>query len=134
MIASANDGKHPRSVDMRDRLGHLIESLLDVARNDEDVACVAEVEFFVNIDPSVEPITVVESRDAAHSLRTEARSRPVGCGRVEGSAHKGGLVVANLANVFAIGRLHKGVDAGESRLMTPAKERDIAVDNGSRSF
>ena len=114
---------------MRHRLGHLVEGLLDIAGDDEDVAGVAEIELLVDVDAAVEPISVIERRDAPHRLRAEARARPVGRRRIERRADKGCLEVADLADVLAIGRLHEGVDAGEGRLMAAAEQRDVAVDD-----
>ena len=78
VVAAADDGKHAGGVDVRHSLGHLVEGLLDIAGDDEDVAGVAEIELFVNIDAAIEPISVIERGDAPHRLRAEARSRPVG--------------------------------------------------------
>ena len=61
VIAAADDRKHTRGIDVRDGLRHLIEGFFDVARNDENVARIAEVELLVDVDAAVEPIAVVES-------------------------------------------------------------------------
>ena len=73
---------------MRDGLGHLVESLLDIAGNDEDVAGIAKIELLENIDATVEPVAVVERGDAPHRLRSEPRSRTVGGGRSKGAPTK----------------------------------------------
>ena len=52
----------------------------------------------------------------------------------EWRADKRRFVVADLADVLAIGRLHKRVDAGKSRLMAATEQRDIAVDDEVRGF
>src|SRR6185437_6859104 len=88
----------------------------------------------VDVDAAVEPIAVVERRDAPHRLRAEARARPVGGRRIERRADEGSFELADLADVLAIGRLHEGVDAGESRLVAAAEQRDVAVDDRVGGF
>jgi hypothetical protein len=134
VVAAADDRKDAGRVDVRDGLGDLVEGLLDVSRDDENIACVAEVEFLIKVHTPVEPIAVVKCGDAAHGLRPEARARPVGRRGIEGDADESCFVVADLADVFAIGRLHEGIDAGEGWLMAAAEQRDIAIDHGVRCF
>ena len=134
MVAAADDGKYTRRVDMRDGLGDLVEGLLDIAGNDEDVAGVAKIELLIDVDAAVEPIAVIERRDAPHRLRAKAGAGAVGGGGIERRADEGRLEVADLADVLAIGRLHEGVDAGEGRLMAAAEQRDVAIDDGVGGF
>src|SRR5258708_6968284 len=114
---------------MRDRLGHLIEGLLDVAGDDEDVADVAEIELLVEIDTAVDRIAVVKRGNAPDRLRTETGARPIGRRRVERHADEGRLELADRADVLAIGRLHEGVDPGEGGLMAPAEAGDRPIDD-----
>jgi hypothetical protein len=123
VVAAAYDGKYARRIDMRHRFGHLIEGLLDIAGYNENVSGIAEIELLEEVHPSVEPVSVVESRNAAYRLGAETRSRPVRGGRVERSADEGSLVVADLSDVLAVGRLHESVDPGEGRLMAAAEQR-----------
>jgi hypothetical protein len=119
---------------VRDRLGDLVESLLDVAGNHEDVADVAEIELLVDVDRAIDRIAVIERGDAPHRLRSEARARPEGGRGVEGHADEGCLVSADPAHVLAVGRFHEGVDAGEGGLMASAEAGDGPVGHRPRGF
>jgi hypothetical protein len=134
VVAAADDRKHARGKDMGNRLGDLVEGLFDVAGDDENVAGIAQVEFLVDVDAAVEPVAVIERRDAPHRLRSKARSGPISGRRIERRADKGRLEVADLADVLAIGGLHEGIDAGKGRLMAAAEQRDVAVDHRTGGF
>src|SRR6266851_10246661 len=114
---------------MRDRLGHLIEGLLDVAGDDEDVADVAEIELLVEIDAAIDGIAVIERGNPPHRLRAETRARPIRRRRVERHADEGRLEIADRADILAIGRLHEGVDPREGGLMAAAEAGDRSIDD-----
>src|SRR5690348_10312373 len=64
VIAAADDGKYSGRIDMRDGLRHLIEGLLDIAGDDKNIAGVTQIQLFVDVHPAVEPVSVIESRNA----------------------------------------------------------------------
>ena len=80
--------------------------------------------------PSSKAVRTVKGRDLSHALRPETGARPVGRAGVVGRPEHGHVVVAAAADVFAVGRLQEGVDAGVVRQLTPAEGRDPLVDDG----
>ena len=77
VIATADDRKYTGRIDVGDRFRDLTERLFDVPGNNENVPGIAEVEFLVEVDPSVKPVTVIECGNSADCLRTKPRARPV---------------------------------------------------------
>ena len=79
MIAAADDREHTGRVNVRNRFCYLIEGLFDVSGDNENVSRITEIEFLVNIDAAIEPVSVIERRDAPYGLRPETGARPVRC-------------------------------------------------------
>src|SRR3954451_2322169 len=106
MIAAADDWKYAGRIDVGDRLRDLAERLFNVPGDNENVPGIAEVEFLIEVDPSVEPVTIIECGNSTDCLRTKPRAGPVcRCG-IEWCTDKRGFVLADLANVLAVGGLH----------------------------
>ena len=118
MIPTADDGKYTRCVDVGDCFCDLTERLFDVPRDNENVAGIAEVEFLIEVNASVKPVTIIECGDTANCLRTKTCARPISRGGVKWCTDKCGFVLADLSNVLTIRRLHESVYAGECGLMT----------------
>src|SRR5579885_3519871 len=87
-----------------------------------------------SIDGAVDGVAVIERRDAPHRLRSEPRARAEGGRGVEGHAHEGGLVPADLPDVLAVRRLHEGINPREGGLMTAAEAGDGPIDHGVRGL
>lgn len=129
VIASADDREDARRIDVRYGLGDLIESLFDVARNDKDVAGIAEVQLLVDVNAAIEPVTVIESGDPPNGLGPKPGAWSISGRRIERRADECGFVLTNLADVLALGDFHESIDAGEGRLVAAAEQRDAAVDH-----
>ena len=117
-------GSAPDENDMRDAARDLVEALLEIGRDGEDVAGVAQRHLLAQIDAELVIVGRVERRDAADALRPEARAGAVGGAAVERDADDRGVVLADVADVLDIGRLEEGVDAGEVRQLAAREGRD----------
>ncbi len=127
MVAAQDDGEDPLADDPRDGPVDLVEALLDVGRDDEDVAEVDEVELLLEVHGHVDRVRIVESRDTSDRLRAEAAPGAIGRSHVEGGAENSHLVLADLVDVFEVGGLPKRVDPGERRLLPAGEGRDRPV-------
>ena len=112
---------------MGDAAGDLVEALLEIGRNGEHVAGVAQRHLLAQIDAELVIVGRVERRDAADALRSEARAGPIGGAGIERNADHRGVVFADVAHVLHIGRLEERVDAGEMRQLAAREGRDGPV-------
>ena len=105
----------------------LIERLLDVRRDHEDVAGVAEVQLLDEVDAHVGVVAVVQRGDPPDRLRPEPAAGAIGGAHVERRADDRDVVLADVPDVLAVVGLEEGVDAGERRLRPAREGRDRAV-------
>ena len=82
--------------------GDLVEGLLDIGRNREDVARVAEAHLLAQIDPHLVIIGRVERRDLADALRAETRAGAIGGAAIEGRAEHGRVIEPDLGDVLGV--------------------------------
>ena len=120
-------GSAPDEKTWRDAAGDLVEALLEIGRDGEDVAGVAERHLLAQVDAELVVVGRVERRDAADALRPEAGAGPVGGAAVERDADDRRVILADVADVLDIGRLQEGVDAGEMRQLAAREGRDRLV-------
>jgi hypothetical protein len=121
MITATDYWEYARSVDVGNCFCDLTERFFNVPGYDENVSGIAEVEFLIEVNPSVKPVTVIECRDPTDCLRAKARAGAVCRSGVKWGTNKRGLVPADLANILTVRRLHKSINTGESWLV-PATE------------
>ncbi len=94
-------GSVPLRENVRHGFGDLVVALGDVGRA-EHIADVAHLERLAQIHAQLEIIGRVERRDAADSLRPEARAGAIGGPDVERHAQKRDIVFADFAHVLEI--------------------------------
>ena len=129
VIAAEHDRKGAARVDVTDGLADLVERLLDVRRDSEDVADVADRDRLAQVDAELEAVRTVERRDLADALGTEARARAVRGAAVVRGAEDRYVVRAALAHILQVGGLEEGVDAGEVGQLAAAERRDRPIDD-----
>src|SRR6476660_4115433 len=74
----------------------------------------------------LDTILLIERRDSTHTLRTEAIPRSKGRRNVEGNAHTGDVVFADLVNVLEIGCPEESIDARPMRQATALKAAELS--------
>ena len=114
---------------MPDRLGDLVERLLDVARDGEDVAKVSDGDRFPQVDAELETVRPIQRGDLADALGTETGSRPVGGAPVEGDTEHCHVVLAAAVDVLDVRCLEEGGDTSEVRQLTTGEGGDPPVDD-----
>src|ERR1700733_11165292 len=115
---------------MRHAFSDLIVTLGNVGGT-KNVADIAHLERFAQIHAQLEIVSGVQRRDAADSLRAEARTGAVGGADVERHADKGDIVFAHFADVFQVRRFEERVDAGPVRQLATLETTDLGfVFNG----
>jgi hypothetical protein len=112
---------------MADGAADLVEGLLEVRRNGEHVARIAQRHLLAQVDGHLVVVGRVERRDLAHPLRPEPRAGAIGGAPVEGDAQHGGVVILHLRHVLGVGRLEEGVDPCVMRQLAPREGRDRLV-------
>nr|WP_197946047.1 hypothetical protein [Phytohabitans suffuscus] len=133
VVAAEHHRERARGVDVTDRLGDLVERLLDVRRDGEDVAEVRDRDRLAQVDAELEGVRAVQRGDLADALRAEAGARAVRGAAVEGRAEHRHVVLAAAAHVLQVGRLEERVDAGEVRQLAAAERGDATVHDGVRA-
>ena len=134
MVTADDDGKRSRVENVRDPQIDLVERLLDVGRDDKDVAGVADRDFLEQVHAKVGAVGVVESRDAAHRLGAEPGPGAIRRPYVEWCAHHADVELADVADVLHVRRLQECVYTGEHRIQPAGEQRDVAVIDGPRRF
>ena len=127
MVAAQHHRQRAGGEDMRDAARDLVEALLQIGRDGEHVAGVAQCHLLAQIDAELVIVRIVERRDAPDALRPEARAGTVGRAGIERDADHGGVVFADVADVLDVGRLEKRIDAGEVRQLAARESRDRLV-------
>ena len=129
VIAAEHDREGAARVDVTDGLADLVEGLLDVRRDGEDVADVADGDRLAQVDAELERVRTVERGDLADALGTEARARAVRGAAVVRGAEDRYVVRAALAHILEVGGLEEGVDAREVGQLAAAERRDRPIDD-----
>ena len=127
MVAAEHHRQRAGGEDVADAAGDLVEALLQVGRDGEHVARVAQRHLLAQIDAHLVIIGRVERGNAPDALRAEARAGAIGGAAVEGNADDRRVIFADIADILDIGRLQKRVDAGEMRQLAAREGGDGLV-------
>src|SRR6266478_2843601 len=123
MVAAEHQRQRARREHMGDAPGYLVEALLQISRDREYVAGIAQRHLLAQVDAELVVVRRVERRDAANALRSEASPGPIGRAGIERDADQRRIILADVAHILHIGRLQKGVDAGKMRQLSACKGR-----------
>ena len=122
MIGSAPDEK-TCATPRRD----LVEALLQVGRDGEDVAGVAQRHLLAQVDAESRNCTACRAPRCGGCPAARSACRAIGGAAVERNADHRGVVFADVADVLDVGRLEERVDAGEMRQLAARERRDRLV-------
>eukprot|EP00967_Tisochrysis_lutea_P096212 scaffold140770_cov31-Tisochrysis_lutea.AAC.1 len=125
VVAAQDDGKGAGRADVGDGVGDLVKRLLDVARNGEHIASIAEGHLLTQVDAHLVVVRRVERGDSTDALRAEASGSSI----KRHSNHRR-VVLADETHILKVGSLHEGVDPREVWLLAPGERGDVPVLDG----
>ena len=82
---------------------------------------------FAQIHAQLVVVGCVEGTDLADTLGSEAGAGAIGGAAVERHAEDRRIILTDVVDVLAEGRLHEGIDAGEVRQLAAHKSGDTAI-------
>ena len=127
MIAADHQRQRARTGNVGDAFGDLVKGLLQIGRDGEHIARIAQRHLFPQVHAHLVVIRRIKRRNPAHTLRPKARTGAVGCAAVERDAEHGGIIATHVADVLHVGCFEECVDPGEVRQLPAGEGRDGLV-------
>jgi hypothetical protein len=105
VVAAQRHREGAAGVHVPDGLVDLVEALLDVARDGEHVAEIADGYALPQVNGELEAVGPIQRRDLPHPLGAEPGTRPVGRARIQRHPEHGHVILTAAPHILQVRRL-----------------------------